>query len=106
MFQNYCKIKKEKNINKRTKKDKNYTFSRNSNNFDENQLKKINKIAKKNIDNTKTFKEKIKEIKTESNEQINQYKLDLLKKFETKKKFSKNIRKVLKTDGNIFKKMK
>ena len=106
MFQNYCNIKKEKNINKRKKKDKNFTFSMNSNNFDENQLRKINKIAKKNIDNTKTFKEKIKEIKTESNEQINQYKLDLLKKFETKKKFSKNIRKVLKTDGNIFKKMK
>ena len=63
-YQNYCKIKNEKNdkmnyIKKKTKKDKNYTFCLNSNNINENVLKKM--VKKKNNENIKEFnKEKKK----------------------------------------------
>ena len=85
-YQNFCKLKKEKIDNKnnfmnKIKKDKNHTFCLNSNNINENVQKKINKKKNNNI---KEFNKdrKMKKIINESNEQINQYKLEFLKKFK------------------------
>ncbi len=78
---------------KKIKKDKNHTFCLNSNNINENVQKKINK--KRNNDIKEFNKDrKIKKIINESNEQINQYKLELLKKFkqiQTSRKILKKI---------------
>ncbi len=64
----------------------------NSNNINENDFKKINK--KKSVENIKYNKEKkMEKIVAESSEQINQYKLDFLKKIENKYKNQKKQKK-------------
>lgn len=86
IYEHYAKIKKDKTnklSNNKVKKDKNFTFCMNSNNINENAIKKINK--KKSVENIKYNKEKkIKKIMAETNEKINRYKLNFLKKIENK----------------------
>ena len=95
IFQNYCRnINGRNNINiGKAKKSKNNTFVQNSYNINDEIIKKLDK--NKNIEKILEYNEKKrKKILNESNEQINQYHLNFLKKFYHLK--YKRIRKITK----------
>lgn len=97
IFQNYCRnINGRNNINiGKAKKSKNNTFVQNSYNINDEIIKKLDK--NKNIEKILEYNEKKrKKILNESNEQINQYHLNFLKKFyhlkyKRNRKITKNI---------------
>ena len=90
IFYNFCKIKNNITIGK-IKKQKNYTFSLNSNNINDNFDTKIKKDKKKDKKDINELKEKRKkQIINQSNEQINQLKLNFLKKIENNLQQKKN----------------
>ena len=97
IFQNYCRnINGRNNINiGKAKKSKNNTFVQNSYNINDDIIKKLDK--NKNIEKILEYNQrKRKKILNESNEQINQYHLNFLKKFyhlkyKRNRKITKNI---------------